>query len=158
MVDRTPTVLIPFSFHSVRFNHLQLWTLNGNIRVSFFSHPMFLPKFLFKNLHLQILEGKTLDSFFFSCAIFLLKFSQCFHGSKGYLLSIVLCSVVAQHQWKWILDGRSWIPTVFIPFSFHSLFLITCHCELWMVRSWFPFFLKVHFHSCCARTAAQNYR
>ena len=48
------TFLISFSFHSFLFKNLQDWTLNGKIVDSFFSHPIFLLWFLFKNLQIQL--------------------------------------------------------------------------------------------------------
>ena len=43
-----------FSFHRFLFKNLQDWTLNGKIVDSFFSHPIFLSLFLFKNLQFQL--------------------------------------------------------------------------------------------------------
>ena len=48
------TFLISFSFHRFLFKNLQDWTLNGKIVDSFFSHPIFLSLFLFKNLQFQL--------------------------------------------------------------------------------------------------------
>ena len=39
------TFLTPFFFHSFLLKNLQLWTLDGKIADSFFSHPIFLSKF-----------------------------------------------------------------------------------------------------------------
>ena len=48
------TFLISFSFHGFLFKNLQDWTLNGKIVDDFFSHPIFLLWFLFKNLQFQL--------------------------------------------------------------------------------------------------------
>ena len=48
------TFLLSFSFHSFLFKNLQDWTLNGKIVDSFFSHPIFLSLFLFKNKQFQL--------------------------------------------------------------------------------------------------------
>ena len=45
MVDIAFLLLIPFSFHSFLFRHLQDGTLDGKIVDSFFSHPLFLSFF-----------------------------------------------------------------------------------------------------------------
>ena len=83
---------------------------------------------------------------------------QSFHGWNRYSIYSF-----AQLSWHNTSEHEFWMVDLgFLLFSFPFLFIvfffITCNCELWMVRSWFPSFLKVHFHSCCARTAAQNYR
>ena len=48
------TFLVSFSFHSFLFKNLQDRTLNGKIVDYFFSHPIFLLFFLFKNLQFQL--------------------------------------------------------------------------------------------------------
>ena len=66
------TFLISFSFHSFLFKNLQDWTLNGKIVDYFFSHPIFLLWFLFKNLQFQLWMVRSWIPTFLD-AIFLLK-------------------------------------------------------------------------------------
>ena len=84
MVDIEVLLLIPFSFNSFLFRHLQDGTLDGKILDSFFPHPLFPSKF-FKNLQKETLDGKILGSSF-SHPSFLSKF------------------LVKQTQ-EWTLDG-----------------------------------------------------
>ena len=84
-------------------------------------------KVLFKGLHLQILDGKTLDSYFshvqFSFQSFLSKQLQDW-TLQGYILAVLL---------------------FFVSFPFTVFYSKTCNCELCMVKLWIPTFLSPHF-------------
>ena len=69
------TFLISFSFHSFLFQNLQDWTLNGKIVDSFFFSSHFPFDAYFQKPAISTLDGKILHSSYFSNAIFLLKFA-----------------------------------------------------------------------------------
>ena len=68
------TFLISFSFHGFLFKNLQDWTLNGKIVDSFFFSSHFPLFASFQKPAISTLDGKILDSYFLN-AIFLLKFA-----------------------------------------------------------------------------------
>ena len=145
--------LFPSTFPSLLLKHLQDRTLDGKI-LFFFYFPSHFP---FKNSFqkparikigwVDVEEGAGPTTNTCKIPSILSNFKSV-HGSRLYF-------VYSFAQLSWHSTGvnelwmvRSWFPFFSSHLSFHSFLLTTCKNELWMVRSWIPSFLiPFSFHS-----------
>ena len=89
--------------------------MDGNIRVSFFSHPMFLPKFLLKNLHLQILD---LQMQVFEKKLWK-EHGMRKEGNPDVTIQSSQLQVFEKKAMKGKVDEKSWNPRSTIQIHFH---------------------------------------